>query len=504
MQAVPQQIIVPPHKAYFLQKGNRHIVKAEMCKRSFAFFVREFWQEIDTEPLVWNWHLDVFCHELEQVYRRVFDRKPKEYDLLINVPPGTSKSKIFTVFGPVWGWLNDPTLKFINGSYSMDVSLEHADISRDLVKCKRFQVYFPEIQIRPDKDSKGSYHNTNRGSRFATSVGGTVTGMHGHVLTVDDPLNPKKAASEAELNNANHWVEQTLSTRKINKEVTATIIVMQRLHELDTSGKLLEKMKAGKKKVRHICLPGEIWDEQDVERVQPPCLRLQYVDGLLDTKRMNKAVLLDLLADLGQYGYAGQIGQNPHPPGGGMFKIEKFEVITGIPDYNILEVVRYWDKAGTDKKDNPGACYTAGVKIALLRDSRWTYAILDVVRGQWEAHERETHIRQVAQMDGPHVDIWIEQEPGSGGKESAENTIRNLHGFTVYAERPTGDKVFRADPYSVQVNWGNIVLIKGDWNYEFLKEHESFPNGKRKDQVDAAAGGFNKLAGMKRAGTWGR
>lgn len=505
MQTTTQRIRKLP-KQYQYAIQHPELIRAEKCRRNFSFFVKSFWDEIDTEPLIWNWHLDVFCIELEMVARRVFNRLPKEYDLVANVPPGTSKSRIFTVMFPVWCWINDPTLKFINGSYSGDLSLEHSDISRDLIKCQKFKRHFPDMQIRPDKDAKGSYHNNSRGSRYSTSVGGTVTGMHAHIIIIDDPLNPKKAASTVELKSANHWMEQTLSTRKINKEITPTIVVMQRLAEEDPSGILLEKKKSGKKRIRHICLPGELNTPKNRERVSPSCLQLYYTDNLLDPKRMGPAVLQELEADLGQYGYAGQISQHPTPPTGGMFKVDMIELVDSVPSNVIIQQVRYWDKAGTDRDTNPGSAHTAGVKIAKLQPGYyWDYIILDVIRGQWEAEERERIIKQTAQLDGHNVTIWIEQEPGSGGKESAQGTVRNLSGYSVYAENPTGNKVVRADPFSVQVNWGRVAMLVGSWNREFIDEMRLFPFGKWKDQIDAAAGGFNKMAvSGKKAGVWGR
>jgi len=95
------------------------------------------------------------------------------------------------------------------------------------------------------------------------------------------------------------------------------------------------------------------------------------------------------------------------------------------------------------------------------------------------------------------VRVYVEQEPGSGGKESAEATIRNLAGWAVYADKPTGDKAFRADPYSVQVNNGAFQLLRGEWNAKFLEEHRFFPFGTYKDQVDASAGAFNQLVSKR-------
>lgn len=91
-------------------------------------------------------------------------------------------------------------------------------------------------------------------------------------------------------------------------------------------------------------------------------------------------------------------------------------------------------------------------------------------------------------------EVWIEQEPGSGGRESAENTIRNLAGFRVYADKVTGSKQVRAEPFAAQVQGGNVFLVAGSWITDFLDECETWPHGPYKDQVDAAAGAFNRLA----------
>jgi predicted phage terminase large subunit-like protein len=313
-------------------------------------------------------------------------------------------------------------------------------------------------------------------------------GFHGDILIVDDPLNPVQAASDIEIENANHWMEQTLPTRKTDKDITPTILIMQRLHQDDPSGHILAKQKEN---IRHICLPGEIRNYRD--QVKPIDVIKNYKDDLLDPTRMSWKVLKDLEIDLGQYGYAGQIGQDPTPPGGGMFKVDHFTVVNKLPNpVDVIQTLRYWDKAGTQ---GDGA-YTVGVKMSKMVNNHWI--IEDVVRGRWSSHEREKMIQQTAFADGGKVEIWIEQEPGSGGKESAEGTIRNLAGFVVRAERPTGDKVFRADPYSVQVNNGSFsLLLNGMWNREFIEEHRFFPFSTYKDQVDAASGAFGRLVGKK-------
>ena len=197
---------------------------------------------------------------------------------------------------------------------------------------------------------------------------------------------------------------------------------------------------------------------------------------------------------MGELGTAGQFQQRPTPRGGGMFPTDRFVLVDHPPEPSaIADSIRYWDKAGT--KD--GGAFTAGVLLHKLKDGR--FCVAHCRRGQWSALEREREIRQIAELDGKRLRIAIEQEPGSGGKESAETTIRNLAGWRVTADRPTGDKVVRAEPYAAQVQGGNVLLVRGAWNKDFIDEHVSFPVGRAKDQVDATSAAFNLLTLKKNA-----
>ena len=169
-----------------------------------------------------------------------------------------------------------------------------------------------------------------------------------------------------------------------------------------------------------------------------------------------------------------------------MFLPEKMPIVPVMPG-RPARIIRSWDKAGTQD----GGCRTAGVKMAELADG--SYVIMDVVTGQWRAERREAVIYQTARTDGHDVRVVIEQEPGSGGKESAENTVRNLKGYVVDVDRPTGNKALRAEPLAAQVNIGNVSLLEGAWNKDFLDELRSFPKGRYKDQVDAASQAFAAL-----------
>src|SRR5690606_28895404 len=101
---------------------------------------------------------------------------------------------------------------------------------------------------------------------------------------------------------------------------------------------------------------------------------------------------------------------------------------------------------------------------------------------------------QTARLDSPVVQVKIPQDPGAAGKSLAQHMVKLFAGYPVSAKPVTGDKVTRADPFSSQVNAGNVKLLRGDWNSDFIEELRTFPNGKNDDQVDAAADGFNEIA----------
>jgi predicted phage terminase large subunit-like protein len=184
------------------------------------------------------------------------------------------------------------------------------------------------------------------------------------------------------------------------------------------------------------------------------------------------------------------------PSAGKVFNRDWFKIVEAAPVG--LSQCRYWDKAGTEGE----GAFTAGVLMG--RDIEGRYFVLDVIRDQWSSGRRNEVIRQTAQLDGYGVEVWVEQEPGSGGKESAEISIRELAGWNVHAERVTGDKVSRSAAFSAQCEARNVCLLNNpnrNWIGPFLDELHAFPTGKFKDQVDAASGAFNKLA-MMACGPW--
>lgn len=473
-----------------------------VCRESFYKFVQEFWEVIIPEEPVWNWHVKYLCDELQAMAELVFQRKKKLHDLIINIPPGTTKSTICSIMFPAWVWTRMPEARLITASFEIILALTFARKARDIIQSEKYQTTFRfkqdpktkkwrpstekdavSIVLKEDQNAKGFYENTMQGDRKTVGAGGNITGSHAHFILVDDPINPKKALEDKNRKKVNEWMTETLPSRKVSKEITPTILIMQRLHQDDPTGHMLSKKKEN---VKHICLPAEKSD-----LVKPARLKLKYVDGLLDPVRLNREVLQEARNDLLEYGYAGQFMQSPVPAGGGQFKVER--LVFDTPPIRWRRKVRYWDKAGTAG----GGAHTAGVLMG--EDTKGRFWILDVIRGQWDSGAREDTIKQTAELDKKTVYIGVEQEPGSGGKESAEATVRRLAGYRVKVDKVTGSKELRADPFSSQVNSGNVSVKKdAPWIPALLDEMRFFPFSTYKDQVDAASGAFARLVQLRR------
>jgi len=450
---------------------------AELCRRKFAHFVREFWSVVVKEELIWEPHMDVLCNEIQNVYERVFLRPdptdpakmirlPKLYDLIINIPPGLSKSTIVTIMAPVWGWINDPSLRNITGSYSDALATEHSVKSRDIIKSDKFRLYFPGIAIKKDKDLKTNYETTAGGQRFATSVGGTVTGVHAHIKTIDDPINPQQAASQAEVNTANQWISKTLSTRNVDNEVTVQILIMQRLAVNDPTGFLLSKQKEN---VRWICLPGELGDN-----VSPAEYRSIYVNGLLSPLRLSPKSLAEKRIDLGSSGYAGQISQRPAPEGGTVWQKWFIEVPDDMfPDINkASQVSNDWDLAYTKEEKNSASAY---FKTGIIANNIYIFDF------NWAWKEFPEQIKWMKEIGDAH---FIENK---GPGKSAKQTLKKS-GVVAIEVKVNRDKIARAKDAAPTAEAGMVYIRKSmaDRLYNDAKQGILFfPNGEHNDLADA-------------------
>ena len=345
--------------------------------------------------------------------------------------------------------------------------------------------------LREDAAAVRHWETEQGGGLWATGVGGPATGKGFHLGIIDDPLkNAEEAASETIREKQRDWYRSTFSTRE--EPGGAIIVIMTRWHEDDLSGWLLahEASNEDEPERWHIVnMPAIAEGARDFPATCTVEADEREPGEVLCAERYPAEKLRAIERRIGQYFWAALFQQRPGPRDGDFFKRQWFSIVDALPAG--CRFVRYWDKAGSHDR----GAFSAGVLMAVASDGR--FFVVDVKRGQWSAAEREAVILQTAHIDQARyrdVQIWMEQEPGSGGKESAENTVRNLAGFSVHTETVSGNKALRADPFSAQAAVGNVYLVAGDWNEGYLSELAAFPNGKYKDQVDASSGAFNTLA----------
>lgn len=444
-------------------------IEAELCRRSFYYFVQYFWDTIIAEKPVWNWHIEYLCNELQKVGTRVKDRLPKEFDyLIINIPPGSSKSTIVSEMYPLWCWTIDPTQRFICGSYASTPAEDIAEKCYNIYQSEKFGQLFPHL-VCNSSGAKSNFKNGLLGERYTTSTGSGITGIHAHQILLDDPMNPKVSDSVLERNSANKWVSETISTRKVDNDVTVTIIVMQRLNEMDTTGYLIKKGV----KIKHICIPVELSND-----VRPVELREKYVDGLFDPVRRSFESLQATKIELGSYGYAGQMMQTPSPADGGILKKAWFPIV-GIESLPPNLVAKFQlDTAYTDKQKNDpsaGTAYMSDGNYVYILNSQSIYKEFPALCAWIPEWVNQYHYSDQSR-------IYV--EPKASGKSTVQQVKQTTKLNIFEDEAPDKDKVTRANAASPKCEAGRVVLIRGPWNDSFLNQIAAFPNGAHDDEVD--------------------
>lgn len=322
---------------------------------SLAGFIKHGWSILEPGTEYHDgWHIHAIAEHLEACLNRDIKQ------LIINIPPRHSKSLLASCFFPCYSWIEAPEERFLFASYAASLSV------RDSLKCRRLMQsdWFQErwghrFQLIGDQNSKMFFENDKTGYRMATSVGASTTGHGGTIIVVDDPLNALEASSENTLETTQNWWSQAMSTRLNNPKTGVKIVVMQRLHELDTTGHCLAEGGW-----EHLCLPAEF------ESKRRCVTSLGWVDPrkedgeLLWPEHFGRTEVDKLKATLGTYGTAGQLQQRPAPEGGGILKEKYFKIWPAdkpLPEFMFL--LQSWDTAYSEDKtvNDPSACTTYGV-----------------------------------------------------------------------------------------------------------------------------------------------
>lgn len=465
---------------------------AEAVRRrclKFSEFVKAAWHIIEPgTPLKWNWHLDAMCDHLEAISRGQL--KPR---LIINVPPGSSKSTIVTVLWQAyeWGPLGKTHLRYVSTSFDL------ANVKRDTEKTLnvlRSEWYRSLWEVALVRQGVQSFSNTDMGTRQGVAFK-SVTGKRGDRLVIDDPHSIDDAESENERDKATRrFVEGGLN--RINDwETSVIVVVMQRLHEEDLTGVLLARDFG----FIHLFIPMEF---EPARRCTTP---LQVDDGrggrrnwadprsydgeLMDPVRVPERAVENIKLS-GEYSWAGQYQQRPAPREGGMFKVELIKTVPFCPAGGMTAAG--WDLAGSTGKN---AAYT--VRVLMTRVGGDIY-IRHVERRRGDPAAVERMIGEVSERDRdaiPSVIVSLPQDPGSAGKAVKWRISEILMGYNYRVTPETGDKETRALPFAAQVGAGRVFIVQGDWNAEFIEELRNFPMASLKDQVDASSRAFQELLG---------
>jgi predicted phage terminase large subunit-like protein len=444
----------------------------ELEKWSYAR--NNFWlfrQAIHPELITGDWPRGISRH-LQKFYKALIaGKRPK---LVISSPPQHGKSTAITDF-IAWVMGLNPDLKVIFASYS-DALGERTSI--DLQRILNSDIYIkifgrtriglPGWKMTSDFFELADYCGS---FRYTTALG-AVTGLELHLGVIDDVVKGRQEAfSKTVRDRTWAWFTDDFRTR-FNKDA-GLLAIGTRWHVDDMLGRLINKYPDAK-----VLRYQAIADDTN-EALFP---EWKPLDFLLDQKRAMTTASWEALYQ-----------QRPIITGGGELPIEKLQTVSVWNTHDTSKVsasCRYWDCASSQAKD---ASWTAGVLMHRTKDGN--YVISHVAHGQWPANEREQLIRQTAEADKKiykNLEIGIEQEPGSAGLDRVQMTIRNLAGFRAFADKVTGSKEVRAQPFAAQVPAGNVALVAGAWNEAYLEEAEIWPQG-REDQIDASSGAFNRL-----------
>lgn len=507
------------------------------CQESLAAFIRLAWHSVEpAQPYVHGWHIDAICEHLEAItYRRDYNR------LLINIPPGTMKSLAVSVFWPAWEWgpCGMPHLRYVCASHSLDkIGTRDSNRMRRLISSDWYRERWPGVVLTRDQNQKTQFENTATGFRVAVAPG-SMTGLRGDRVIIDDPHSVESAGSQAQRDSTVEWFREAVPTRLNNPNSSAILVIMQRLHEDDVSGVILEQDLG----YDHLMLPMRY----DPLRAAPT--EIGYEDPrtepgeLLFPERFPEEVVDRLEATMGPFATAGQFQQSPEPRGGGVIKREWWQPWDAAAYPPMDYVLASIDTAYTTKTEND---YSAMVVLGVFSGAKAQYATnWQAPGGRLMAHEAAaamfdtaTEVRTRTILGGgdlPRVMLmfaWAQRlelhdlvaevaktcrslkvdnlliENKASGHSVAQE-VRRLYsheGWGVQLIDPGHlDKLARL--YAVQHLFaeGMIHAPDRDWAEQVIQQTSVFPKGKHDDLVDALSMGvaqLRKIGLMTRAPEW--
>lgn len=472
------------------------LIKVEQDRRragaSLYEFVKQSWHVVEPGiPFIPSWHIEEICEHLEAVSSGDIHR------LLINIPPRHSKSTIVSVMWPAWEWIARPEEKFLCASYSGNLSTRDNLKTRRLIQSPWYQARWGHMfNFAGDQNAKQRFENDKTGYRLATSVGGTATGEGGSRLILDDPHGAQAAQSDVMRDSDLEWFDVVWSTRLNNPKTDAMVTVMQRLHEKDISGHILEDIGGWE----HICIPAE-WDGKKRRTSLGPYDPRRVKGELICPERFGPVEITKLKQLLGTYGTSGQLQQDPVPTGGGILKTEHFRlwpVTSGLPPFEYI--LQSYDTAFTEKTSgDPTGCEVWGV---FTYKGERQVMLLDA----WDEHLSYPELRKRV------IDDWTQEYGGLSklspfarakrpdrilveAKASGQSLLQDLRLAKVPAvgyNPGNADKVARAHQAAPTLELGILWIPESQknpgqpvsWATPFLKQLTKFPVADHDEYVD--------------------
>ena len=388
---------------------------------------------------------------------------------MVSMPPRHGKSEYCSKYLPSWFLGSFPDRRVILTSYEATFAASWGRKSRNLLE-EHGHLFGRKVATSPSAADQWDIQG-HSGGMVTAGAGGAITGKGAHLAIIDDPIkNSEEAASQTIRDKIWEWYQSTLYTRL---EPDAVLIVIQtRWNEDDLCGRLINEANSGGERWRILELPAinddgaALWPER-------------Y--SIADLNRIKRSV--------GAYHWEALYQQRPSPREGNLFKVNRLNFCDVEPVG--LKMSRAWDLASTEGDGD----YTAGVRIG--KDAEGRIFVCHVKRGQWATDERDREIRLTAEEDGFKCRQRMPQDPGQAGKSQVPHLARLLHGFPLHFQTVSGDKVTRADPFSSQVNAGNVWLVRGDWNRDYIEELRQFDRGKHDDMVDASSDAYDEVFSMR-------
>jgi predicted phage terminase large subunit-like protein len=499
--------------------GTLIAIEKRKCEMSLAAFVKAAWHVIEpTQPYVHGFHIDFICAHLEAITQGEVNDDGTYYNrLLANVPPGTMKSLLVGVFWPAWEWgpCNMPNMRYVCASHSLELAIRDSLRMRRLVTSEWYQGHWGDrVKITGDQNAKAKFETTATGSRQACAFTG-ITGYRGDRVIIDDPHSVDDANSDAKRDAVTTLFKEAVTSRLNNPDRSAIVVVMQRLHERDVSGVILDNDMG----YDHIMLPMRF----DPSR---KCVtRLGYEDPreddgeLLFEDRFPLHVVERDEAAMGPYATAGQYQQSPEPRGGGIVK-DAWWQLWDKKEYPAIEyIIAALDTAYTTKSENdPSALtiwgvfsasadqastrmvdrYGKPIEMATASQSEALGATSKVMlmyawQDRLEIGDLVVKVEEICTR--MKVDTLLIENKAAGHSVAQElRRVFNTAKFGVQMYDPkTLDKMARL--YSIQHIFSEKMVYapNKDWAEMVIRQTASFPRGAHDDLVDTVSMGLKHL-----------